>query len=161
MTAYLFSVQDLVDALNPTTFMACFDDGNTNNLATVMASTPVNTVMKRAHAKVMSFLVPIYGTGALPTPAPDGVSDLLVDAALGFATALSFERHPDYVKSFGEEKRAERKKEAEATMRNIVTGLQRPPEIATPPVNVGGVVYNNAPRITSGGTTPTPDMGDF
>ena len=161
MGTYLLSMQDLVDAINPTTFLAIFDDGNTGILATAMASTAAVLTLRRAHAKVISYLVPIYAPGVIPAILPDQVSDLLVDAALGFATALAYERHPDYVRSFGEEKRAERKLEADKTMRNIVSGLQRPAEIATPPVNAGGVTYNIEPRLTGNETGIAPNLGDF
>lgn len=132
---------NLERALSPATVLAIFDDdpptGRVNQEA-------IAEIIERAEAEVDSWLVGIYD---LPIPAP--YDRLLKVAAIDFAVAFSFERHPEYVKTFGEEKRAERWKRGSDRMMRIRDGLQRLPDQPSPdtaPKNSGAVVYDHGDR---------------
>ncbi len=158
---YFNTQDDLESALNPATFVQIFDDGNNGF---VEEDNPgVQLVLMRAHAEVLSYLPRIYGT--MPAELPDTVSILLKSAELDYATALSYERHPEYVRSFGEEKRSARWQRAEKKMERIAIAIQRiapndtPPETA--PRNVGGVVYNRGATMICDGSDGSFRGGDF
>lgn len=146
---------DLKLALNPTTYLAIFDDGNTG---VVQDTDPgVLLVLERSFAEVLSYLPRIYDS--LPT----GIPTLLKSCQLDYAVALSYERHPEYVRSFGEEKRAERWGRAEKRMERIADSFQEITDNAPAarPGNVGGITYDAGPRMLTDSSDGTNNSGDF
>jgi hypothetical protein len=162
MAGYV-SASELRDVLSLATYMAIFDDGNTGVTATVDASSAVALVLSRAHAEVISYLLTIYGT--LPAELPSAVPVLLKSAELDYAVAFSFERHPEYVRTYGEAKRAERWERAERKMERIASTIQRiapsdnPPEPT--PRTSGGIVLDDARRFITTSSDGTWNGGDF
>lgn len=147
----------LTSALTPKVMLALFDDGN---LGTPDAAA-VQLVLDDAEAEVQSYLV-----GDYPNPLPvSAASDaLLRRCALDFAICLSFERHPEYVRSIGEEQRKEtRWDRACKRMARIQSAIQIPPTLsqAVQPANIGGIVTDNSKRIIIDGADGTFNGGDF
>lgn len=147
----LITAKDLRTALNPTTYSAIFDDDNSGDMNSVDASDQVKLCIRRAHTRVVSRL------GVMYTKIPDGTDssypDLLVDAELNYAMGIAFDRHPEYVRTFGE---SDRRKacwdQAEATMELLQEAVLRlvdtPPEPV--PRNVGGVVVDDGQHMFIG-----------
>jgi hypothetical protein len=151
MSKYIFQA-DLENALSVPTVLAIFDDGS----GTVNASA-INAVIDRAEAEVDSYLPSNYPAG---TPAPS--DRLLKHAALEFAVCFSMEKHPEYVRNFGEEPRTNpRYTRARQLMQRIVDGVQRLPDTPTKPRNVGGVVYSAGPRTIIDNIDGSSNLGDF
>jgi phage gp36-like protein len=145
---------DLVNALSPTTVNAIFDD----NRDGTADDAPIVDVCARAEAQVMSYLHGVYTVGTIPT-----TDVLLRAAAVDFAVAYAFERHPEYVRTFGEQPRAERWKRATETMARIQAGIQRPTETnaVQTPKNIGGVIIDRGPRMFVHSSDGTANSGDF
>jgi len=149
--APLITASDLRTALNPTTYLAIFDDDNSGDMALVDASEAVTLCIRRANTRVVSRL------GVLYTKIPEGtdplIPDLLVDAALNYAQGIAFDRHPEYVKTFGE---SDRRKacfdQAESTMSMLQEAILRLVDNPSEPVpkNVGGVVVDDGQRVFLG-----------
>lgn len=130
----------LENALSPKTVLAIYDDDPPTG---AVNATAIADVIDRAEAEVDSWLVGVYVD-------PATADRMLKHAALDYAVAFSFERHPEYVRTFGEEKRAERWRRANDRMARIRSGLQRLPDQPSPitaPKNSGGVVYDHGPRL--------------
>ncbi len=147
----------LITALSPTTAVQIFDDDADG----VADDAPIDLLIDRVDGEVWSYLVGHYTLG------DDLKTDrLLRSCALDFAVALSFERHPEYVRSFGEEKRAERFKRATDRMIRIKEGIQRPKEAEAAPTvgpskTVGGIVNDAGGRMYLPNADGTPNAGDF
>ncbi len=153
------TADDLKNALGPSTFLTIFDDLSTGSVP----AAPVDLIIKRAHAEVMSYLPRVYDTMPAELPAP--VPAILMSAELDYAVAFSFERHPEYVRTFGEQKRLERWNRAEKKMERIASAIQEiapndsPPE--GKPRTSGGIVYDNARRMLIDSPDGTFNGGDF
>lgn len=150
---------DLQSALSPATYLAIYDDSNTGTAnATAVAFT-----LERAHAQVLSYL-PAF-TSTAPGAIAAAFLPLLRMAETDYAVAYSYERHPEYVRTFGEQPRAERYKRAEQLMVRISTGMQRPQGDTGGPLGaspvVGGVVFEGGPRVMIQGPDGTSNGGDF
>lgn len=148
---------DLRAALSPSTYLAIFDDDNDGTAnADVVA-----LVLQRAHAEVISHL-PRAFRGA-PGDIPADLRPLLQSAELDFAMAFSFERHPEYVRSFGEGQRLSFYKRGRDTMERVATGAQWPTSDTTTlaPRTVGGIVYDHGPRVLTDSPDGTSNGGDF
>lgn len=151
---------DLRTALTARVYEQVFDDDGDGTVAD--DDPEVQLVIERAHAEVLSYLPRIWDK-SLPTDVPP----LLKSAELDFAVALAFERHPEYVRSVGEEARERRWTRAERKMERIVDGAQvvvgnAPPDADTKPLMQGGIVYNANPRRTIvDGSDDTYNGGDF
>lgn len=157
----LITADNLADALNPTTFMAIFDDSNTGDLATVKASAPVTLTLKRAHAKCIAWLGDTYAT--IPDGADSQIPGLLVDAELDYAQALAWQRHPEYVRTFGESERLNAFKRAEATMQKVQEATLRIVDSSAQakPQNVGAIIVSGVPRTIIDNEDGTRNGGDF
>jgi len=160
---YLTSA-DLIARINPTTFVAIFDDANTNDPDDVN-DVSVLAVIHEAEAEVDSYLITQY---PMPLPAlVGGAIDRLVKlAALDFAQALAWRRHPEYVRSFGESHRADDLEvRARARMLRIQEAIQQLPDQAElngqRPRNVGGLVFDDGPRTIIPWPDGTDNGGDF
>jgi len=147
----LIKASDLRTAINPTTYLAIFDDDNSGDMPLVDASAQVALVIKRAHTRVVSRLGVLYGK--IPDGTDAAYPDLLVDAELNYAMGMAFDRHPEYTRTFGE---SDRRKacwdQAEATMELLQEAVLRivdnPPEPV--PHNVGGIVTDGGQRVFLG-----------
>lgn len=139
----------LETALTPATYLELFCDTANSN---TVNSTAVNQVIDRAEGLVDSYLLSFYSY-----PLDPATDRLIVSAALMFAQALAFMRHPEYVRTYGEVGKVEIYKEAHAMMLRIQAAKQRLPDVAQAqkPKNVGGFVANQGPLILVGGS------GDF
>lgn len=156
------TADDLRDALSPPTFLAIFDDDTSGQVADDRPA--VVQVIRRAHSRVVSRLPDLYKTIPNVDPQVGPVPDLLFDAELAYAVALSLQRHPEYARTFGEDTRV---KQAFSQAEQIMTELQEailriadmPPEPA--PRNVGGIILNSGPRVMIDNPDGTPNSGDF
>lgn len=159
----LITAADLKLALTPRVYEQVFDDDMDGTVAD--DEQQVTLVIERAHAEVLSYLPRAWGDGAgsIPTDVPP----LLKSAELDYAVALSLERHPEYVRSVGEDARERRWARAERKMERIVEGAQvvvenAPPAAAAAPILQGGIIYNPNPRRTIvDGSDDTFNGGDF
>ncbi len=127
--------KDLENKLSPDTIAKIFGDGDNGEIN----ADAVDAVIDDAEAEAESFLV-----GFVELPLKDPHDRLMKLACRDFAMAFSFERHPEYVRSFGEEKRAERWKRGIDRMLRIQKAMQRLSDNeaakAGPPADVGGKV---------------------
>ncbi|WP_394849694.1 DUF1320 domain-containing protein [Pendulispora brunnea] len=157
-SAFYITPSDLRLALTPDTFLEIFDDDR--DRVVTDEDPAVEQVLERAQGDVESYLLRIYGT--LPPPAA-GVPRLLKSAALDYAIAYSFERHPEYVRSFGEEKRAERWLRAERRMERIAQAVQILADHAPEPKPriLLPHIYDNARRVVTDDPDGSSNGGDF
>lgn len=156
--AIWLSPSDLQGAVSNATITACFNDDNTD----VLNEQAIHLVLLRAEQEVLSWLAPEFG----PPPFTPGVlaqlaaDDFLRSAALEYAIAFTFDRHPEFARSSGKE-RTDRFERANKRMERILDGRQRPPTVQEKPANVGGVVVDNAPRIYADSADGTHNSGDY
>jgi phage gp36-like protein len=149
---------DLESALSPATVIALFNDQDQG----VVYVTALEGVLERASAEVDAYLARVY-RGPFPiaqTPVPAVVKN----CTLEFAIAFSFERHPEYVHTFGEQYRGTtRYKRACEMAERLATGLQEIPDWTLSPRggNVGGIVYTQGPRTIIDNPDGTTNNGDF
>lgn len=150
---------DLQNALGPSTYLAIYDDTNSGSANT----TAVDQTITRAHAKVVGRLINIFGSSTLPPTVGQGtVPALLYDAELNYAIAISWERHPEYVRNFGEKELAlAAYMRAEKTMDDVQASVERLPEFAPAPANVGGATIDDSSRIITTNADGTSNAGDF
>jgi hypothetical protein len=149
-------------ALSPSTYIAIFDDDNGGDIAVVDASSQVALCIKRAHVRVVSRLGMLYNK--IPDGTDSEISDLLVDAELNYAVGISFDRHPEYVRTFGEsDRRKAAFDQADGTMEMIQAAIlaivDAPPEPT--PRNVGGVITDGGQRVFLDSNDGCRNSGDF
>lgn len=158
MAVLYVTKDDLIGALSPSTVTALFDDDG----AGVPTESAVQAVLNRASRRVDSYLARVY-MGPFPvTQVP--VPQAIMDAALEFAIAFSFERHPEYVHTYGETYRgASRYKRACEIMDRICQGQQEIPDWVLQPKagNIGGIIINAGPRTIIDGPNGENNGGDF
>jgi hypothetical protein len=148
---------DLENALSPSTILAIFEDQNTGAVNT----TALNDICARATARVDSWIAAVYD-GPFPiTQSP--VPAMCKELALEYGVAFCFERHPEYVRTFGELPRAERWKRADELGLRLQKAVQRMPDYTAQPKprNVGGIVYDSGPRTIVDSADGTRNGGDF
>jgi len=162
MSGYV-SAEELRTVLSLPTYLAIFDDTLSGSYTVVDGSTAVILTLKRAHAEVVSYLPNIYRT--MPAELPNGVPILLKSVELDYAVALSFQRHPEYVRTFGGGKQSALWDRAQAKMDRIVSTIQQiPPNDLPPeaqPETVGGITYDDSRRIISTCINGQWNGGDF
>lgn len=150
--------QDLIDAVSAATVTSCFDDSNTG----VLNDSAIHAIIRRAEFEVMSYLIAEFGpppfAGSVLSQLSD--DDFLRGAALEYAVAYTFDRHPEYVRSNGKE-RTDRMDRADKRMMRVQEARQRPPTVAKPPANVGGIVRDHGPRMIVDGRDGHGRSGDF
>lgn len=159
----LITAADLRNALGPQLYLAVFDDENVGDTDIVDTSGQVKLVLRRAHMRTVSWLPAIYA-GKLPDGTDAEISDLLIDAELLYAQGLAIERHPEYVKQYGETGRLKSwREQADSIMKDVLEATRRiadvPPE--PKPANVGGIVVNNGPRVVVDNPDGSSNSGDF
>lgn len=159
MADVLYATQaDLEGALSPTTVQMLFDDdgnGAINQKALI-------AVLERASREVDSYLARVY-VGPFPVVQPK-VPAAIRNATLEFAIAFSFERHPEYVHTYGEHYRSKsRHDRAIAMMERICTGLQEIPDWVLQPKarNIGGIIIDDGARTIIDSADGTYNGGDF
>lgn len=149
---------DLEGALSPATVLALFNDGDLG----VVSTTSLLSVLVRASTEVDSYLARVY-KGPFPvTQVP--VPAIIKNCTIEFAIAFSFERHPEYVQTYGEQYRGTtRYKRACEMAERLATGLQETPDWVLSPKgqNVGGIIYANGPRTIIDSPNGTSNGGDF
>lgn len=152
--------------LNPTTFVAIFDDDNADtgdyDLVNVEA---LQDVIDSAEGEVDSYLITTRGLplAATVNPARDR---LLVQACLDFAQALSYERHPEYVRTYGskDSKDSSIWDRAVTRMLRIKAGMQELPDQDAQngkPRVIGGTTYDEGPRTITTSADGTDNGGDL
>ena len=149
-------------ALSPTTYLAIFDDDGTNNVAYVDASDAVKLCISRAHVRVVSYLGNIYNR--IPDGADADIPGLLADAELNYATGIAFDRHPEYVRTFGEsERRKAAFDQADMTMKAVRGAMLSITDVPSleKAANVGGVVIDGGVRVFLPSPDGTTNSGDF
>ena len=152
MAGKYVSRTDLENALSVQTVLTIYDDGTG-----VVDDDAVDGEISRAEAEVDSYLEPDY-----TLPLSVGSDRLVKHAALQFLICFSFERHPEYVRTFGEEPRSTRLYDrATALMMRIASAQQQLPDQPTAPGNSGGVVYSDGPRLMIDRPDGRSTRGDF
>jgi hypothetical protein len=162
MSTPLITAADLRNALSTPTYMALFDDEQCGSYIEVDASAPVLLTLRRAHIRCISWLGTNYTK--IPASTDSYVSDLLVDAELNYAIGIAFDRHPEYVRAYGEEpKRRAAFDQAELTMTRIQEATLKMVDSPTmeEPLNVGGLVVDNGQRMFLRAADGTNNGGDF
>lgn len=148
---YLDSDQ-LVTRLNPTTFIAIYDDNKSNNVNGVNDDA-VQQAIDGAEGEVDSYLVAI-DLIPLPVPVRENVDRLVRVAALDYAEALSFLRHPELPRTFGENEKAKGLwSRAEKRMERVRKAIQELPDVTSTgalPSNTGGFVQTSDPEDPTG-----------
>lgn len=133
------------------------DDGNG-----VINQTALTAVLDRASRHIDSYLARVF-VGPFPvTQAP--VPAAIKLATLEFAIAYSFERHPEYIHTYGEHYRAKSRYDRAVEMiEKICTSQQEIPDWALQPKgrNVGGIIVDAGPRTIIDGVDGTYNGGDF
>lgn len=160
------SAQDLRLSLGPVTYMAIFDDApKTKDITAVDASDQVALVLDDSAADVKSYLPSLFNDLAMPPELPAASSKLLRGAQLIYAKVLSYQRHPEYVKTYGAQHDGPMEKRYREMMSRIQSAIQRIPATDSPPLeqpaNVSTVVRDDGRRIIL--TEPDGDrnLGDF
>ena len=133
----------LARALTPATYGEFFNDDGEGNVDT----DAVVDVIDRAEGEVDSQLI---GFRTYPIDIP--TDRLLRQAALCYAISFSFERHPEYVRQFGENPRADGMyQRGEKLMARVQAGIKALPDQTSPATaaqNSGGIVYDSGPRFS-------------
>lgn len=139
------SQTDLENRISAATVRELFDD----NLDGTADAVPVQDVIDQAEAEVNSYLSRAYPDLTLPvvqSPMPK----VLVTASLMFAVPFSFLRHPEYVRTFGENPRGQSMlDQAHAFMERLCSGKQFLFGVTaeSKPSTVGGTFTDPGPRI--------------
>lgn len=150
--------QKLEYNLSPGTVLALYDDQQNGTVY----QPALEEVLNRASRWVDSFLSRVY-VGPFPvtqTPVPE----VIVQCTLEFAVSFSFERHPEYVHTYGEAYRSTtRFKRACEMAERLCNGMQEIPDwiLQPKPRNVGGIITSAGPRTIINDPDGTDNGGDF
>jgi phage gp36-like protein len=153
----LVTAAELVRYLGDSVALALLDDDRDGTVD----SDVVEQIIADAEAEVYSYLPRAL---ADELPLTGNVPQLLKSAARDFARSLSFQRSPEYVRTYGAEKDQKGAWDrAVARMERIVTSVQRLPEadITSGAVVAGGVVTSSGPRTIVPEDDGTDNLGDF
>lgn len=144
--------------LSPATVLALFDDQNTG----VVHAPAMVGVLRRARGWVDSYLATQYQP---PFPVPQiPVPEMIKNASLEFSISFSFERHPEYVHTYGEAYRAtSRFDRACEMMTRIMSNIQEIPDWLqqSKARNVGGIITSTGPRTIIDSPDGRYNGGDF
>lgn len=153
---------ELRAAMSPATYMSIYDDDQSGSIVTVDASTAVALTLARAHSKVVSWLGHTYTK--IPLVTDTDVPFLLKDAELNYAIALSYDRHPEYIRAYGADpQRKGAYDQAELTMTRVQEAILRfvdAPSMPLP-VNVGCLIYDTGPHTVTDSLDGTHNGGDL
>ncbi len=148
---------DLEHQLSPSTVRQLYDDQNDGQVYVEA----IQAVLERASVMVDSYLARVYKG---PFPVAGTPQKMIRMATIEFAIAYSFERHPEYVHTYGEEYRAStREKRAHAMMERIANATQEIADWLEQPkqLNIGGIITTSGPRTILDNPDGTPNGGDF
>jgi hypothetical protein len=153
----------LMVALTPETFLACFDDENTGDVNTV-DDEAVQLAIDGAEGEVDSYMIT-----ARPQPLPSTTSpavDRIVErSCLEFAMSLAWERHPEYVRTYGENPRATALWDrATKRMERVKEGRQELPDVDEQngrPSTLSPVVFDEGPRTITTSADGTENGSGF
>lgn len=163
MGSYI-TINTIVKAISPTTVLALCDDNNIGEIDAPEVIDIVESVIERAEAQVNSFLARAYPALVFPVvQTPNSV--MLKQASLMFAIPYMYMRHPEYVRTFGDDPRggSDALKNAIEFMERVCTGMQFLFDVpASPkPSVVGGVFISSGPRTIIDGPGDQRNSGDF
>lgn len=153
------SQADGESALSAQTVAQLYVDDASSGVVNVQA---ITDNIDRAEGEVDSFLL---GVTVESLSTITGADRLLRGCALDFFVAFSFERHPEYARTFGDNPRASPQyTRAKERMLRIQAATQRLPDQtkgANPPRNVGGIVRSDGPRMMIQGVDGTNNGAGF
>lgn len=158
------TIDDIVNAVSADTVLAIYDDTNSGDIDSADLVNRVDRVIKRAEAEVNSYLMRAYPKLTFPV-VQNPLSDMLIQAALMFAIPYSFMRHPEYVRTYGDDARggAQAVQNARDFMERLCTGQQYLFDVPVErkPSTVGGVTFSDGPRLMASNPDGTSNGGDF
>lgn len=128
---------DAEGAMTPQTLIELYNDDNDGTIS----ESAMTVNIDRAECEVDSRLL-----GYKSYPIDNQYDRLLKHAALTFFMAFSYERHPEYVRQFGDDGRANGMYErGEKLMERIQAGLQKLPDqgVSGPPQTPAATTSNN------------------
>lgn len=150
---------DISNALSPATFLALLDDNGDGAADTG----PLLSVLQRAEGIVDAFI-----STELTLPLNDAQDRYIFEAALELAIGFSFERRPEYVRNMGGmEGRGGSNVNHYARAMDLLakakSGQVKLPDnnAAQPAKNLGGIIYDNGPRMIIDGSDGTDNGGIF
>lgn len=153
------SQADAESALSAQTVAQLYVDDATSGVVNTQA---IADNIDRAEGEVDSFLL---GVSVSDLANITGADRLLRGCALDFFVAFSFERHPEYVHTFGDNPRASPQyTRAKERMLRIQAATQRLPDqtgAAKTPRNVGGIATADGPRMMITGVDGTQNGAGF
>lgn len=160
------TAENLRLALSTVTYMAIFDDDRTKDPAVVDASPQVLQVLALSASEVASYLPAVFAVEDVPQ-LPDAVSQILAGAQLYYARVLSYQRRPEYVKTYGAQTDGPMEKRFVEKMLRIQASVQQIPEASgeggpsEDPPNVGASVRSDVARMIINDADGTDNLGDF
>lgn len=163
MGAYI-TLDTIVKAISPTTVLALCDDDNIGDINAPEIAAVVEELIGRAEAEVNSYLLRAYPNLSFPV-VQSPLSVMLKQAALGFAIPFCYMRHPEYVRTYGDDVKGGTGAldNARAMMERICTGQQYLVDVPAQqkPSTVGGVYFSGGPRTIIDGPDGAYNGGDF
>lgn len=142
--------------LTPATLARLFDDTGDG----VVNTAAVDAVIDDAEAEVDGLL---GGQYAMPLGEPN--DRLLKKSCLDFAVSFSYDRNPEYVRTFGEQARDtglyKRARDRMLAIKSALQVLPDQPAGAATPLNVGGVVVDTGPRMMIASSDGTSNNTGF
>lgn len=158
-------------SLGPVTYMAIFDDARTGNTGTVDASDQVLQVLAESAAEVASYIPALYTREQAPAQLPGNTAWVLTGAQLLYAKCLSWQRHPELVKTYGAQPGGkvetlfrEKMVRIQSSIQQVAPGDGDATSGASPvpdPPNVSANVIPEDDRIIVSDPDGTPNIGDF
>ena len=136
----------LQTALSPRTYIEIFADDPVSGTVNLTA---VAQIIDRAEGLVDSYLLGFYSY-----PLDPATDRLIRHAALMFAVAMSFMRHPEYARTYGEVGKISQYIEAHNMLMRVQAAKQRLPDVAqvSPPKNLGGIVSTSTKILVTDGS---------
>jgi len=161
--AYI-TLETIVKAISPTTVLALCDDDNIGDINAPEIAEVVDEIIERAEVEVNSYLMRAYPNLQLPV-VQSPLSAMLKQAALNFAIPFCYMRHPEYVRTYGDDVRGGvgALDNARAFMERVCTGQQYLVDVPVQPKPsvVGGVYFAGGPRTIIDGPCGQYNGGDF
>lgn len=154
----LFTQGDAEARWSRTTVQRLFDDDQDD----VADAAIVLEFIKEASAEAYGWLEPTY-TLAMPLDSSQRVPRLLKRLALLYFGAMAFDRHPEYVKKYGEDPRAKGLHDkAEKLGLQLQSATKLLVEVDAPrPGNVGGPLLDGGPSLLIDPSTGRYTGGDW
>lgn len=163
MGAYI-AIGQIVSAISPSTVLALADDDNTGDIDDPGVVAIVEEVIERAEGEVNSYLMRAYPKLTFPV-IQSPLSVMLKQAALKFAIPFLYMRHPEYVKTYGDDVRGgmDAVQQARDFMDRLCTGRQFLFDVPAEPKPsvIGGIFVANGPRTIIDGPNGCYNGGDF